>query len=93
MLGKMLIHGAVAAALIGAAAAVYAQASDQGTPTASAQSAPAQGHVEPGKTTDGYLHPAGNDGGTGGEEHANAAPRHHHGGTHDDDDHDDSAGN
>lgn len=30
MLGKMLIHGAVAAALIGSAAAVYAQARDNG---------------------------------------------------------------
>lgn len=30
MLGKMLIHGLVAAALVGSAAAVYAQAKDNG---------------------------------------------------------------
>lgn len=32
MLGKMLVHGLVAAAIVGGTAAVYAQSKDNGTP-------------------------------------------------------------
>lgn len=46
MLGKMMIHGVVAAILIGGAAAVYAQARADGTPAQSDN-----GYLQPG--TDG----------------------------------------
>lgn len=58
MLGKMLIHGLVAAAVIGSAAAVYAQTKDNGylSPT----QPPAK--VEPARAApvgaDGYIRPA-----------------------------------
>ena len=46
MLGKMMIHGVIAAILIGGAAAVYAQARADGTPARSDN-----GYLQPG--TDG----------------------------------------
>lgn len=60
MLGKMLIHGLVAAALIGSAAAAYAQAKDNGylpAPAPAVQSA----KPDAAKADNGYLRPAAAD--------------------------------
>ncbi len=58
MLGKMLIHGLLAAALIGSAAAVYAQAGDV-TQDAQGQPQAKVGATEPDKAQadNGYLRP------------------------------------
>ncbi|PIW29004.1 MAG: hypothetical protein COW30_06025 [Rhodospirillales bacterium CG15_BIG_FIL_POST_REV_8_21_14_020_66_15] len=58
MLGKMIIHGLVAATVIGAAAAVYAQTRNDGY----ASPAPSQVSraASPGKAADdGYMRPTG----------------------------------
>ena len=52
MLWKMLIHGLIAAILIGSAAAVYAQAKDAGSLSQTAPQAATAG------TADGYVRPA-----------------------------------
>ncbi|OFW97174.1 MAG: hypothetical protein A3D94_23195 [Alphaproteobacteria bacterium RIFCSPHIGHO2_12_FULL_66_14] len=79
MLGKMMIHGLVAAILIGGAAAVYAQAKDGGSLSA----APAgTGYLQP---TDRGLREHGD-----GRKHADRADRHRDG--HDRDDHDGDGG-
>lgn len=60
MLGKMLVHGLAAAILIGSAAAVYAQARDNGY----LSSAPAQSKVDndaAAKGGDGYVRPSTGD--------------------------------
>jgi hypothetical protein len=95
MLGKMLIHGLVAAAVIGSAAAVFAQAKDNGYLKPDAVLAqPAQAAVAPAKTgaqraDNGYL--------VAGRDASEQALRDHHhkksehrgeGRRHDDDDDD-----
>ncbi|MGE5548675.1 MAG: hypothetical protein ACM33T_17350 [Solirubrobacterales bacterium] len=58
MLGKMIIHGLIAATLIGSAAAVYAQAArDTGYLSPTGPSAPTQTSANPDKDN-GYLRPA-----------------------------------
>lgn len=82
MLTKMLVHGLVGAILIGGAAAVYAQARDNGSPSAM----PAQA-----KSDNGYLQsPA--DGvrkHKDSHKHAAKAERHAEGRSHDNDRDDD----
>lgn len=91
MLGKMLIHGLVAAALIGSAAAVYAQAKDNGYLKPDAVQAQAAADKPQLKTGDkpaaanGYLAAdsvRGHDG-------KHAKKEHHREGRHHDDDDDD----
>lgn len=60
MLGKMMMHGLVVAILIGGAAAVYAQAKDDGSLSA----APAKAGTDNGtaaRSDNGYLSPANDD--------------------------------
>lgn len=89
MLGKMLIHGLLAAALIGSAAAVYAQAKDN--PGWSAAATPEQGK-DPAvaQSGDGYLRPADADVRDRGDERRPDAraerSRERDGRDHDDDD-------
>ncbi len=93
MLGKMMIHGLVAAILIGGAAAVYAQASDNGYLSAT----PVQARSDSGTATqddNGYLRSTTRDGhrDRDGRKHANRSERHdgrhgsNHGNDHDNDD-------
>lgn len=57
MLGKMLVHGLMAAALVGSAAAVYAQAQDSGSPPPDATPAmPAEAEAAA-MPDNGYLRP------------------------------------
>ncbi|MDP1753063.1 MAG: hypothetical protein Q8L22_26720 [Reyranella sp.] len=77
MLGKMMIHGLVAAILIGGAAAVYAQASDNGYLSAT----PVQTRSDSGTVTqddNGYLRSTTRDGhrDRDGRKHANRSERH-----------------
>lgn len=56
MLGKMLLHGCVAAAIIGSAAAVYAQSKDNGYLSPDAVPARTERPADL-KPADGYLRP------------------------------------
>lgn len=56
MLGKMLIHGLVAAAVVGSAAAVYAQVKDNGYLTPQATQTDGRAPVE--MKDNGYIRPA-----------------------------------
>lgn len=76
MLGKMMMHGLVVAILVGGAAAVYAQAKDNGYLSA----APAKTGTDDGtaaRSDNGYLSP-GNDVRThrDGRKHATRTERH-----------------
>lgn len=57
MLGRMLIHGLVAAVLVGSAAAVYAQAKDNGYPAPDTIQTKGTAPAEV-KPDNGYLRPA-----------------------------------
>ncbi|TAN61509.1 MAG: hypothetical protein EPN20_12335 [Magnetospirillum sp.] len=87
MLGKMLIHGLIAATLIGSAAAVYAQGKDNGYLPSTAKPAAVSGKLEAppaGKEADGYVRPSRDDK----RERSGKAERHHerHDRHHDEDD-------
>lgn len=58
MLGKMFIHGLVAAAIIGSAAAVYAQVKDQAPPQDVEARVAGQAAAKP---DDGYIRPVWTD--------------------------------
>lgn len=76
MLGKMLIHGLIAATLIGSAAAVYAQGRDNGYLPSTARPTAVSGTVEAppaGKEADGYVRPSRDDK----RERSGKAERHH----------------
>lgn len=76
MLGKMLVQGLVAAAIIGSAAAVYAQSAKDGYLPAPAAAAPAGDKAAP--PADGYLRPGPDSRGFAGERREG----HHEGGEH-----------
>ena len=82
MLWKMLVHGLLAAILIGSAAAVYAQAKDTGylSPTA-----PQAGIAGP---ADGSVRPAAAEARKDGERHKHSRDDRDDDRDHDDDDHD-----
>ncbi|MBR9972814.1 hypothetical protein [Magnetospirillum sulfuroxidans] len=67
MLGKMLIHGLVAAVLVGSAAAVFAQAKDNGSVSANTaqtnvtRSAPLPAEAKASQSDNGYIRPSKND--------------------------------
>jgi hypothetical protein len=82
MLAKMLVHGLVAAILIGGAAAVYAQARDSGQPSAApAQATSDNGYLQ--SPTDGVRKHKD------GRKHAAKSERHREGRSHDNDRDDD----
>jgi hypothetical protein len=84
MLWKMLVHGLLAAILIGSAAAVYAQAKDTGHLS---QTAPQAGTGTAG-TADGYVRPAAAEARKDGERNKHSRDDRDDDRDHDDD-HDD----
>ncbi len=84
MLWKMLIHGLLAAILIGSAAAVYAETKDNGYLSSTAPQGVTAGPVE------GSVRPAAAEARKDGERHKHASkPKHTREGHDDDRDHDD----
>jgi hypothetical protein len=59
MLGKMFIHGLVAAILIGSAAAVYAQSKDNGYLSPASAPAATSVKADPRPAATGYVRPEG----------------------------------
>ncbi len=85
MLGKMLIHGLVAATVIGSAAAVYAQAKDNGYLSPATTAEQQRGFVA--ETNSGTLRPAeANVGGREGERRQGVRSERHREHDHDNDD-------
>ncbi len=80
MLGKMMIHGLVAAILIGGAAAVYAQARDTATPAPAdngyLQSTSDGGHRDGYRDRDGHRDRDGDRHRTRSERHADGHDRY-----------------
>jgi len=87
MLGKMMIHGLVAAILIGGAAAVYAQARDTATPAQSdngyLQPTSDGDHMDSYRDRDGRRDRGGDRHRTRSERHADGYDRYDRAGRHD----------